>query len=86
MKGQENTPFWRWLKVCFGDLNKEMFLKSKMKNVVKYDVYLDRLIVGSIYVTKTNKHIYIYIYIYIWFCIQGKPEIPVALQTPSSRL
>ena len=27
--------------------------KFKMKNVVKYDVYLDMLLVGSIYVTKS---------------------------------
>jgi len=25
--------------VCFEDLNKDMFLKSKMKPVVKYGVY-----------------------------------------------
>ena len=44
-----------------------------MENVVKYDVYLDILLVGSIYVTKSA-------------IVQGKPEIPVILQTPSSRL
>ena len=42
-----------------------------MKNVVKYDVYLDILLVGSIYKI---------------LIFQGKPEIPVILQTPSSRL
>ena len=26
-------------KVCFEDLSKDIFLKSKMKNVVKYGVY-----------------------------------------------
>ena len=49
-----------------------MFPKSKMKtHVVKYDVCLDILFVGSIYVTTS---------------LLGKPEIPVVLQTPSSRL
>ena len=39
-------------EVCFEDLNKDMFLKSKMKNVVKYCVYKDILLMVSIYVTK----------------------------------
>ena len=38
-------------KVCFEDLSKDMFLKSKMENVDKYRVYLDILLVVSIYVT-----------------------------------
>ena len=39
-------------KVHFPDLSREMFLKSKMGNVVEYDVYLDILPVGPSYVTK----------------------------------
>ncbi len=39
-------------KVCFADLNKDMFLKSNMKHVVKYDFYLDILLMGYIYVIK----------------------------------
>ena len=34
--------------VCVGDLTKDMFLKSKMTNVVKCDVCLDILLVGSV--------------------------------------
>ena len=34
-----------------GDLNKDMFLEVHNKTVVKYDVYFDILLVGSIYVT-----------------------------------
>jgi len=44
-----------------------------MKNVVKYDVYLDILLVGSIYVTKS-------------LCFKEKHPIPIILQTLSSRL
>ena len=40
-------------KVCFEDFSKDMLLKSKMKNVVKYCVYLDILLMGSIYVIKS---------------------------------
>ena len=48
-----NTPVGRRLrKVCLGNLNKDIVLKSKMKHVVTYDVYLDILLAGSIYVTK----------------------------------
>ena len=36
----------------FEDLHKDISLTSKMKNVVKYDFYLDILLVGFIYVTK----------------------------------
>ena len=39
-------------KVYFPDFSKDMFLKSKMKHVVKYDVYLDVLLMVFIYVTK----------------------------------
>ena len=46
-------------KVCLGDLNKDVFLKSKMKNVVKYDVYWDILHVGSIYVTKYTLYVFL---------------------------
>ena len=43
-----------------------------MNNVVKYDVYSDILLMMSIYVTI--------------FMFQGKPQIPVILQTLSSGL
>ena len=36
-------------KVCYEDLNKDMFLEMQMKHVVKYDVYLDILPMASIY-------------------------------------
>ena len=39
-------------KVYLPDFSKGMFLKSKIKNVVKYDLYLDILLTVSIYVTK----------------------------------
>ena len=53
-------------KCVFWDLNKDILPKFKMKNVVKYDVYLDILLVVSIYETITNNTIlYIYIYIYV---------------------
>ena len=77
----------RWLRRrqqgVLGDLNNDVFLKSEMKNVVKYDAKFDILLVGSIYVT-TYTYIYIYIYIYVYR--EGKPEIPIILQTPSSGL
>ena len=41
-------------KVCFEDLNKGVFLKSKTKHVVKYDVSLDILLMGSVYVIKST--------------------------------
>ena len=40
--------------VCFEDLNKDICLKSKMKHVVKYDVYLDILLMGSMYVIQST--------------------------------
>ena len=39
-------------KVCYNDCIKTFFWKSKMKHVVKSDVYLDILLMGSIYVIK----------------------------------
>ena len=41
-------------QVCFEDLNKDMFWKSKVKHVVEYDVYLDILLMGSIYAITSN--------------------------------
>ena len=38
-------------KVSFDHLNKDNFLKSKMKHVVKCGVYLDILLMASIYLT-----------------------------------
>ena len=52
---------------------KTLAWKSKIKNVVKYDAYLDILLVGSIYVTTYR-------------FVKEKKQIPVMLQTPSSRL
>ena len=39
-------------KVHFPDFSKDMFLRSQMKNVVKYCVCCDVLLMVSIYVTK----------------------------------
>jgi len=39
-------------RVCFANLNKELFLKSKMQPVDKYGVYWDILLRVAIYVTK----------------------------------
>ena len=37
------------MEVCVEHLSKDMFL-NKMKHAVKYDVYLNMLLMGSIYV------------------------------------
>jgi len=67
----------RWLRRrqqgVLGDLNKDVFLKSEMKNVVKYYAKLDILLVGSIYVTT---YTYIYIYIYIYYIEKENPKSP----------
>jgi len=43
----KNKLVWRrQRKASFEDLNKDMFLKSKMKHVVKYDVYFGYIVYG----------------------------------------
>ena len=55
---RSSTGFAGARKVSFEDLNKDVFLKSKMEHVVKYDVYLYMLLVGSMHVTKkTNMNL-----------------------------
>ena len=49
----QNTPFWRRPHpVCFSNLYKTHFPEVQMNNVVKYDVYLNILIVVSLYVIR----------------------------------
>ena len=51
----QNTSFFAGTrKVYFYNRYKDISWKSKMENVVKYYVYLDILLMGSIYVIKST--------------------------------
>ena len=41
-------------KMCLEDLSKDMFLEVRNENVVKYCVYLDILLMGSVCVIKST--------------------------------
>ena len=59
--------------VFWGDLDEDISWKSPSRNVVKYDVYLDILLVRSVCVTAS-------------VFVEETQLIPVILQPPSSRL
>ena len=62
---QENV----FRKVRVDDLNIDMFLEVQMTHVAKYDVYLDRLGLASMYVTSINICLKTYTVYHVKVCV-----------------